>query len=499
MISQSVDQLKKEGVLRFVHDKIEVVTEHVVAHKMIFFFHPTQLSTSHTDEYIRTGAALHFESDYAILSDNLINQLLEVPLGYSCQEYLMWDDCGYASMLNSCYHRCDKVTSVTDFIIREDSRIAARSSNSCKKVFQHIPYTTDCIVLPSGDVNRDDCNAIKDSFRSGQLITVASWLLASILGRLDANQIDSCILECMLEKHEVLGSDASDKLMSDILTIAFCLPTKVYHHMLLKSCFLILANVTETSFDYMQSWSVEFATKRNHIEVPNNGTRRMFLNSLMIVGSHHPDEFKGLHKLSKQWLSTYHFGLTTIQTSEESASSQFNKSSTTHSGGVDYNKEIDDNTDRIHTNTDLIRPFHNDDGSNGDDGADTMDSALVPSQVMQHSNASDKKQFVHNLLQSSFAFTQQVTDILKNTIEQLAENLYTHNVHFVMELIQNAEDNTYSDGDVIPTVKLELYPHAVVVFNNEVGFSDDNIKSVCSVNKSTKKGKVGYIGQKGIG
>jgi len=511
--SQSIEQLKEEGVLRFAHDKIEIVDgQHVVAHKMIHF-NPTQQLTRHSNDDEDGAihrASLNFECEYVDLADNLISLLLEVPFGYSCQEYLMWDDCGYGFILNS-YQQGDQLTSIADFIIREDSRLAARSLD-CKKVYQHIPYTTDCIALPSGNFNRDDSDSIKDSFRSGQLVTVASWLLASLLGRVDASHIDSCILESMLEKHEVLGSDVSDKLMSDVLTISFCLPAKPYHHMLLRSCFLILAKVTETSFDYLQSWSVEFATKQNqHIGAPNNSTNHQtFLKSLMIVGSNHPNEFKGLHLLSKQWLTTFHLGLIT-QTSllgssfEEELISSEEKYSASQLKSLKSNAISDHLTnsiDAIRNNADLMgQPLgddHDHDDDDMDDRLDTDDDALIASQAIHRPNESDKKRFIHTLLQSSFAFSQQVTDILKNTIEQLAENLYTHNVHFVMELIQNAEDNTY-DGDVTPTVKLELYPHAVVVFNNEVGFSDKNIESVCSVNKSTKKGKVGYIGQKGIG
>lgn len=35
--------------------------------------------------------------------------------------------------------------------------------------------------------------------------------------------------------------------------------------------------------------------------------------------------------------------------------------------------------------------------------------------------------------------------------------------------------------------------------NNELGFSEDNIRALCDVGRSTKVGGLGYIGQKGIG
>jgi hypothetical protein len=52
---------------------------------------------------------------------------------------------------------------------------------------------------------------------------------------------------------------------------------------------------------------------------------------------------------------------------------------------------------------------------------------------------------------------------------------------------------------VQPTIKLQLYPHVVVVKNNELGFSEANVVAVSNVGGSTKSGHTGYIGQKGIG
>ena len=46
---------------------------------------------------------------------------------------------------------------------------------------------------------------------------------------------------------------------------------------------------------------------------------------------------------------------------------------------------------------------------------------------------------------------------LKRTIEHLSEGLYSKDVHFIFELIQNAEDNHYADG-VDPTLSFQLTP-----------------------------------------
>jgi hypothetical protein len=90
------------------------------------------------------------------------------------------------------------------------------------------------------------------------------------------------------------------------------------------------------------------------------------------------------------------------------------------------------------------------------------------------------------------------TEMLKKALARLSGDLYSEDTHFVMELVQNADDNSYRDG-VQPTLKIQLNRRAVVVFNNEVGFSQKNIVAICNIGGSTKEGQKGYIGQKGIG
>lgn len=51
-----------------------------------------------------------------------------------------------------------------------------------------------------------------------------------------------------------------------------------------------------------------------------------------------------------------------------------------------------------------------------------------------------------------------------------------------------------------PTLVFILQETGIVVLNNEVGFSADNIRALCDIGNSTKKGEAaGYIGHKGIG
>ncbi|KAF3648721.1 putative 50S ribosomal protein L13, chloroplastic-like isoform X1 [Capsicum annuum] len=99
---------------------------------------------------------------------------------------------------------------------------------------------------------------------------------------------------------------------------------------------------------------------------------------------------------------------------------------------------------------------------------------------------------------------------LGRALDCLSQELYSQDSHFILELIciltfcniclvQNADDNTYLEH-VEPTLTFILQYKGIIVLNNERGFSADNIRALCDVGNSTKKGRnAGYIGKKGIG
>ncbi|XP_006360949.1 uncharacterized protein [Solanum tuberosum] len=88
---------------------------------------------------------------------------------------------------------------------------------------------------------------------------------------------------------------------------------------------------------------------------------------------------------------------------------------------------------------------------------------------------------------------------LGRALHCLSQELYSQDSHFILELVQNADDNIYLEN-VEPTLTFILQNKGIVVLNNERGFSADNIRALCDVGNSTKKGRnTGYIGKKGIG
>ncbi|GBG82389.1 hypothetical protein CBR_g34765 [Chara braunii] len=126
---------------------------------------------------------------------------------------------------------------------------------------------------------------------------------------------------------------------------------------------------------------------------------------------------------------------------------------------------------------------------------------------------------------ASDALAHSLLTDLHGACAHLSEMLYQKDTHFILELIQNAEDNTYPDderpslmfvlGEGDPTVEggaevdhqsprtinnNSMCQLTLAVYNNELGFQRENVEALCGIAKSTKKNKeFGYIGEKGIG
>jgi len=99
---------------------------------------------------------------------------------------------------------------------------------------------------------------------------------------------------------------------------------------------------------------------------------------------------------------------------------------------------------------------------------------------------------------ASIPVIANIRSMLDRALKLLSTDLYAKDIHFVLELLQNAEDNSYAPG-VVPEVRFILTNDAILVQNNEAGFSEENVRSLCNVANSTKKKRLGYIGEKGIG
>ena len=93
---------------------------------------------------------------------------------------------------------------------------------------------------------------------------------------------------------------------------------------------------------------------------------------------------------------------------------------------------------------------------------------------------------------------RNIRDTLNRTLKLLSEDLYSKHTHFALELVQNADDNSYPE-ERVPEIAFTIDPGRLDIDNNESGFSPENVRALCDAGKSTKSRHEGYIGEKGIG
>lgn len=128
---------------------------------------------------------------------------------------------------------------------------------------------------------------------------------------------------------------------------------------------------------------------------------------------------------------------------------------------------------------------------------------------MAGSSMTSSRQFIERV-RRTFLFDDDLPDHLRdgalnlqtqlnNALKLLSEDLYSKKSHFILELVQNADDNSYRDG-VTPELSIQISPSRLVFANNELGFTEENISAICKVGASSKaKDKQIHIGEKGIG
>jgi hypothetical protein len=138
------------------------------------------------------------------------------------------------------------------------------------------------------------------------------------------------------------------------------------------------------------------------------------------------------------------------------------------------------------------------------------ESAYQPHDAETSSLANDgsNQEFIENIRKNKYGIGLELTSenefVMKSLkkeisscLRALSNELYNKDMHFVLELIQNADDNQYSSTEN-PTIIFLIENNSITLFNNELGFQQKNVEAICAVGASTKgKHKHGYIGRKG--
>ncbi|KAK3387765.1 hypothetical protein B0H63DRAFT_542165 [Podospora didyma] len=93
-------------------------------------------------------------------------------------------------------------------------------------------------------------------------------------------------------------------------------------------------------------------------------------------------------------------------------------------------------------------------------------------------------------------------EIIGSSVITLAKNLCSKDTRFIFELLQNVDDNLFKTVSQLgqdPQVSFCVFNDRIVVEYNEDGFSQENLRAICNIGKSSKTGSQGYIGERGIG
>jgi len=79
-------------------------------------------------------------------------------------------------------------------------------------------------------------------------------------------------------------------------------------------------------------------------------------------------------------------------------------------------------------------------------------------------------------------------------LNTVSESIFSRSAHFILELLQNAEDARSNSGS--GEIEFSISPARIKVTHNGVPFTDTNVDAICGVrsNKKPEQGTLGYLG-----
>jgi len=110
-------------------------------------------------------------------------------------------------------------------------------------------------------------------------------------------------------------------------------------------------------------------------------------------------------------------------------------------------------------------------------------------------NRDDADGFIKILEEERNTINGIARDIICGSIKNLVANLYSSSTHYLHEILQNFEDTGYLNK---PRVKIYFDKTCIIFANNEIGFTPNDVNSICSLSVSQKLLST-HIGNKGIG
>ena len=402
--------------------------------------------------------------------------LMRVPLGVSCVDYVMWDSF-FKNVISS--------KNLLDFI--DDEKMFLMSNR--KEITYVAVSDTDVVAVCSAPPSLE---LLKQKLKSLHWSVIASWCLAATAEIIDKIKLRAIFQAEFLSRMENSGFHGITALLD--ICVSVSLSTSVDVRGVVLGFFIdVIAKCCDISVETVQTKLVEHLMQMEAKE------------ERVLSYQHSP-----LWQIVRAACSSPSDRRLTVITSHRKQI--YENIEMANSEGIPAAENIlnvpNPNTNLCHED-EVETSLSQDNVNDAVSKAATMATAEVAAPITAATGSIkiDPQEAIARLLQSDFGYSHDgerppqdspVTVKLRNALEHLSTSLYCSDVHFVSELVQNADDNEYSP-ERKPTLLIQLYAHAVVIYNNEVGFSESNIIAICNVGGSTKKNQPGYIGQKGIG
>ena len=85
-----------------------------------------------------------------------------------------------------------------------------------------------------------------------------------------------------------------------------------------------------------------------------------------------------------------------------------------------------------------------------------------------------------------------------NMLATISESIFSRSAHFILELLQNAEDSGAEYGTGLGNIEFSVSRERIKVTHNGASFIEKDVNAICGV-RSTKKPEQGTLGFLGIG
>lgn len=463
--------------------------------------------------------------DASLIRDKIIKDLLAIPWGLSFRKWSMWVMLLVDTKLMT-------FISENNLLISNLSKSSGRSFIVCP-----IPETDDCFLIPrlndemlSSELPNFVVNGTTEYSKCHNAALVLSLIQKQYVSKKrqegDENQGSEesnndvhtrRLLDFLMEYKSVHGID---RLLQEILEISLSLPNEFQcvgvMHVLLKN----LIKVTSAGED-PQSMLIAFCSSSSSESISDEIV--IYRGLLMKVALYHGTEFprlKGMLLASANTENKQSFWISRQVVSMTSPVPDANKLEPRDLAISDKAAVADNVVDKDDDDLDDDVVFQ----PKGSVTIASSTSAVAPVAIDGDNGVlrtpftgNSNHDFINQLLRRKFDYdevmnrppkTHPTLTTLNAALELLASQLYSSDVHFVMELIQNADDNLYHRNvdpsihfifDSTGSVGKGAKNATLMVLNNEIGFAERNVEAICEIGKSTKKNKAGYIGQKGIG